>query len=156
MVWLRGWAPASSRHKGGRDASAVTRYIEILANHAPIDFNEDEQGRVMWSINIRSRAQSPVTNWEGELASHLNSLGYGTLGTDMFIGRRAVIPEGDGPFVHISNTGGLPAEETHDGGRIERMTAQITVIALSYTVGHTRALAIFRTLDGLRETTLTA
>ncbi len=133
----------------------MTVYVEILANHPPIDIGIDENDRVMFSINVRAKAVAPITDWEQELVKILNTAGLATSGTDTWIGSDARIPAGDGPLIQIRDTGGLERMELQNGGSYERPTAQITVRAQLYPAARTRADAIWRELDGKRNLTVT-
>lgn len=133
-----------------------TRYVWIVAVAQPFEYGLDENSRTLFSLNLEGHAATAVDAWAEELAKLIEAAGLGTLGTSMFIGRRAVIPAGSGPFVQVLNTGGGPPEETHDGARYERLGAQVVVRGASYASTETRALAIFRLLDGIRDELVTA
>jgi hypothetical protein len=83
--------------------------------------------------------------------------GLGVMGTTLFKGRAAVLPtSGDGPFVQLISTSGNPNLETHNGDKYERPTFQILVRAKTYSSAMTRAVAIWRALDGQRDITVVA
>ncbi len=75
---------------------------------------------------------------------------------DTIIGRGVPTPSGSGPFVRIIDTGGIAPTETHDGQEYERLSCQIVVIATSFVSGRTRALAVWRELNGKRNINVTA
>lgn len=137
-----------------------TRYLEIVSVQRPFVFLVDDNNRSVFSVNFDAMAAAPVDKWEEELIKVLSDAGLATLwdGTsgDTFIGPAMVIPSGAGPFILIVDTGGTSPLETHDGQEYERLSAQITVRAVSYETARTRALAIWRELDGVRETTVAA
>lgn len=134
----------------------ATRYIEILANHPPIAFNVDENNRTMWSINFRGLAAGLSDKWERELVKLIGDAGLGTFGTDLFVGAKAPIPTGNGPYTTVLNTGGGDLVETQDGQKYERLTAQVVVRAKDYDSGRARARAIRAALDGQRDVTVAA
>lgn len=134
----------------------MSRYVQVLAVQRPFPFNTDENGRVMFSCNFDAVAAGPVEQWEEEVVSVLSGAGLATLNTDAFIGPAAILPKGDGPYITVIDTGGLSPVETHNGSIYERLSAQIVVRAAKYRVARTRALAIWRALDGLRNETVAA
>lgn len=134
----------------------MSRYLEILAVQRPFPFNVDENSRVMFSVNFRALAAAPVQQWEEEVIKVLSDASLATLGTDTFVGPIAVVPSGAGPYLNINDTGGAEPSETHNGDVYERLSVQVVVRATSYTAARTRALAVWRALDGVRNTTITA
>jgi hypothetical protein len=136
----------------------MSRYLEILAEQRPFPFNADESNRVMFSINFRALAEGPTVSWEEELVKVLIDAGLAVaVGTDVFVGPIAVVPlSGDGPFINVIDTGGTAPDETHNGSIYERLSAQLVIRAKDYTVARTRALAVWRALDGIRNTTIAA
>jgi hypothetical protein len=135
---------------------ATTRYLEILARQRPFPFALDEHERVMFSCNFDALAAAPVAGYEEGLVAYLASGSLAALGTDAFIGRKAVIPAGAGPYVSIVDTGGRTPDRTHNQDIAERLSFQIVVRGLSHTAARDRALAIWRRLDGLRNVTIVA
>jgi hypothetical protein len=138
----------------------VSRYLEILAVQRPFAFNVDPSGRQMFSCNFSAVGAAPVADWEREVIQILEDASLatersGTTG-DAFIGPESTIPTGDGPWIQIIDTGGTAPLETHDGQEYERLSCQVIVRAKSFTVARTRALAIWRELDGKRGVTVTA
>lgn len=134
-------------------------YQEILAVQSPFDIGSDENKRKMFSVNFDVMATAPVTDFEREMGKLINDASLGTFGTDMFIGTEAILPTGDGPFVLIINTGGEAPESTQNaaaGHTYELLSFQIVTSARGYDAAKTRALAVWRTLDGVRNTTVTA
>jgi hypothetical protein len=134
----------------------ATTYVQILAVQRPFAFNVDENDRTMFSVNFEGLAGAPVAEWEEELVKILTDAGLATPNVDTFIGATKEAPAGNGPYTHVLDTGGSSPEETHDGSAYERLSAQIVVRAKDYDAARTRAHAIWRALDGLRNTTVTA
>lgn len=133
-----------------------TRYLEILAAQRPFPAYVDENGRVAFSINFECEAAAPVGDFEREIVKLLSNAGLATLGTDTFIGPDAVFPDGDGPFISLTDTGGSSPIETHDEQKYERLSIQVVVRAEDYEAARGRALAIWRELDGKRNVTVAA
>lgn len=83
-----------------------------------------------------------------EVAARLASLGVGTVGSDIFLGSKAVIPTGDGPYLSLIETGGTGSRRTHNGTPVAKPTAQILSRAKSYTVARTKLKAAWDALGG--------
>lgn len=138
----------------------MSNYLWILATDRPYDIGVDTSNRdfQMFSCNFTAMAQGPVASWTGEIAKLISDAGLGTLGTSLFIGSKAIIPStGSGPFTHIyDSSAGMLADETHNGGVYERLSCQIVVRAATYGAAETRAIAIWRELNGQRNVSVTA
>ena len=135
-----------------------TTYLNINAVQRPFPFNVDENGRVMFSSNFTAQAHGDVDSWEQELRKLIVTAGLGTAGTDLFIGPDVTLPVGDGPYIQIIDTGGAAPFQAHgaNGSLYERLSAQIVVRGAEYLVTRDRALAIWRTLHGVRNQTVAA
>lgn len=133
-----------------------TRYLQILAVQRPFGIGLDDASRPMLSVNFEAEAAAPVNSWEEDLVAVLEGEGLATLGTDTFIGRAASVPQGSGPFVSVIDTGGSAPYATHNGDLYENLSAQIVVRAATYTAARTRALAIWRALEGRRNLLIAA
>lgn len=83
-----------------------------------------------------------------EIKDRLVAQSVGTFGTNIFIGSKAAIPTGDGPYLSIRHTGGSESEKTHNGTPIERPTAAITVRAMSYAAAQTMVDNAYTALGG--------
>lgn len=140
----------------------ATRYLEILATQQPFDIGPDNNNRHQFSCNYYFTAAAPVVDFEEEVAKLLVTAGLGTLYVgstntgNILIGRGAKIPDGAGPFTLIIKTSGMAPLETHDAQKYERLTCQIVVRATSYASAKSRAMAIWRALDGQRNVSVTA
>lgn len=132
-----------------------TRYVEVLSAQRPFDIGPDNNDRCQISCNYYFDAATPPVNFEREVCQFIANAGYGTLSTDMFFGLKVVLPAGDGPYVTVIQTSGLPTKETHNGDRYEQPTCQIVVTALDYEVAMARAIQIWRLFDGLRGASVT-
>ena len=133
----------------------TTRYLEIIARQRPFPFALDERERVMFSANYDCLAASPVNKFEENLVSLFSGSNIAVLGVDTFIGRKVVVPDGAGPFISIIDTGGRQPERTQTGEVYERLSAQVVVRATGYAAARSRALAIWRILDGQRNISVT-
>lgn len=91
-----------------------------------------------------------------EIAGRLVAQGVGTIGTNIFLGSKAVIPDGDGPYLTLIETGGSAPTRIHNyvGAHTLRPTAQVAVRARSYAVARTMAQNAYNALDGVFNTTL--
>ncbi len=131
-------------------------YREILAVQSPVDIGFDDTKRMMFSVNFDAVATGPVTDFEREIAKLISDASLGVLGTDVFLGTEGFIPVGNGPFIQLINTGGGEPEETQNGTTYEHLSIQVVVRARDYDTAKTRALAIWRELDGTRNSTVVA
>ena len=138
----------------------ATRYVEMLAIQRPFPIGLDEANRVMFSCNFDALAAAPVGSFEEEILSVLNGAGLATRYNgatetgDTTIGPGARIPDGAGPWVELIDYGGRAPAETQNGSKYERLSIQVVVRATNYDSARTRALAIWRALDGLRDATV--
>lgn len=82
-----------------------------------------------------------------EIAAKLVAAGVGTLGTDIFLSSRAKIPDGDGPYLSIKETGGTGAKRTQTSG-VSRPTAQIMATADTYPVARAKLKLAWDALGG--------
>lgn len=136
-----------------------TYYLEILSTSPPFPIEVDGNGRTIFSCNFTAVARAPVTDFKNEIMSLITDASQGTrwngASGDMFVGRYAKIPDGDGPYVTFVESAGFAPLETHNGDSYERRGFQILVTAAVYSAAETRANAIWRTLDGVRNTEVT-
>lgn len=137
----------------------ATRYIEILAVQRPFPIGLDENNRSVFSCNFDALADAPVASFEEEILKVLSDAGLATLYDgatetgDTTIGPGARVPDGTGPYVQLIDTGGRPPDESQDSER-ERLSIQVLVSATNFQAARTRALAIWRALDGKRDVTV--
>ncbi len=91
-----------------------------------------------------------------EIAAYLVAQGVGVLGSSIILGSRGVIPTGDGPYLSLTETGGMRPTRIHNktAANTRRPSAQILVRAKSYRTARTMIEAAFTALDGVYETTL--
>jgi hypothetical protein len=132
----------------------MSYYEEILAVQPPFDIGPDNVKRPTFSVNFDCRVTGYTGKLEQEICSYIavNNLGQlPPVGTTLWYGRSAPIPTGDGPIIHLFNTGGSSTDETHDDRDTFNLSFQIVVRALKYDDARQRVWAIWRLLDGLRE-----
>lgn len=125
-----------------------TFYLSVNAVQSPISVGSDIKRRNMWSVNFRVKSYTLPPTFEDDMLSVLSSAGYATLNVDSFIGPNTTIPDGNGPYLLLRDTGGAAPDETHNGDVYADLSFQVTVYASSYTVGRTRANNIWKTLNG--------
>src|SRR5678816_4477154 len=91
-----------------------------------------------------------------EIAAKLANAGVGTIGGNIFLGSKAVIPEGDGPYISLLETGGSAPTRIQNqaGANTQRPTAQILVRAKSYQTARNKSKEAYNALDGLFNTVL--
>lgn len=135
-----------------------TRYLWILAVQRPFPVGVDENDRMRFSVNFEATAAAPVVDWEKEIVKLLSDVALATLGVDTYIGQAAVLPlpPAAGPYLSVIDTGGSAPWEAQSGEEYERLSVQIIIRAATYAVARTRALAVWRRLNGLRNVTVAA
>jgi hypothetical protein len=92
-----------------------------------------------------------------EIKDRLVAQGVGVFGSSIFLGSKAAIPSGDGPYISLTETGGTAPTRIHNqtGANTQRPTAQILVRAKSYLTARTKAKEAYLALDGVYNTTIT-
>jgi hypothetical protein len=91
-----------------------------------------------------------------DIAARLVAAGVGTKGSNIFLGSNAVIPDGAGPFLTVTETGGMAPTRIQNkaSAATQRPTAQVAVRAATYPPARTMATAAYAALDGIYNTTL--
>ena len=91
-----------------------------------------------------------------ELAARLVAQGVGTVGSNIFLGSRAIIPPGPGPYLSLRETGGTGPTRIHNrnGAHTQRPTAHVLVRAATYPAARKMAQDAYTALDGVFNTTL--
>lgn len=98
-----------------------------------------------------------------DLAQRLQDAGIGTLGTSIFESSAAVIPTGMGPYITVSETGGMAPTRIQNklGSATQRPMAQILVragriagVQEAWPAARAKAWAAYQALDGLFNVTL--
>jgi hypothetical protein len=133
----------------------TTRVLEIVAIQPPFSIGEDEKKRALVSCNFYAKTADTVIEFCECVAKMIQDAGYGNLGTDVFIGPHARMPDGNGPYVTITATGGFVTDKTHNGDKYPRPSFQVMTRATSYRIAKDRAHAIFLLLDNQHNVTVT-
>lgn len=137
---------------------ASTRYLEINALQSPISIGNDAANRAMLSFNILCTHSGPPNTLEEDICKIIQDAGLATLGTNMWFGSLAKLPEGAsaiGPYVSIIAYGGLAPGQTHNGDVMSRPSAQIITRAAGYVVARNKANAIHAAVNGKHNITVT-
>jgi hypothetical protein len=129
----------------------MTYYLGLMPTQEPFDMGEDEQGRARRVFNVVALKRSSSAFVEEVLAC-LEDAGVGTRGVDLFGTSSAIIPESDGPIVHVHSTGGPGPVGTHNHGAIayRRPGAQILARARSGAAAESMIQAAFAALCAVR------
>lgn len=108
----------------------MTRYLQIKPRQSPSGIGLDpDSGRVLVVFNFDA-FKGPSDTFEEEIVSLITSTLGLTLGTDLFVSEKAVIPDGPGPYVLLVSTTGLEPEANHNSPiAYERPGMSVTVIA---------------------------
>jgi hypothetical protein len=128
--------------------TAHIKYIE--ARQFPMDTGPDQQGRDTFSVNFDTCIAHPLTKFEEVILQILIDNDLAVLDIDVFVGQGANIPDGDGPYMSIINTGGVYPEETHNLTQEDRPSFQVFVRAKGYLIARDKAFSIYTVLHGIR------
>lgn len=148
-------------------------YLEILATQRPFPLQVDENERTQFSVNFQGKTNQDVDDWERDVIRLLMNIGVtpvvvpvaailytfpdGNRNNDnTFIGLTSVLPTGDGPFVQVMDTGGTAPLETHNGDTQDQLSVQLLVRGGNYFAARDLALACWRLLNGVRDTTVSS
>ena len=83
-----------------------------------------------------------------EIRDRLVSQGVGVYGSDIFLGSKASIPSGDGPYLSLTETGGTGSLRSHNGTPVARPTVQILARAKNYNDAKIKLKLAFDALGG--------
>lgn len=83
-----------------------------------------------------------------EIRDRLVTQGMGVYGTNIFIGSKAVIPSGNGPYLTLVETGGSGSAKTQNSTATERPTLQIVARASTSAAARTMLAAAYAALGG--------
>lgn len=91
-----------------------------------------------------------------DIAQRLVDANVGIVGSSIFLGAKAVIPAGEGPYLSLTETGGGAPRRIHNvpGAHVQRPTAQIVARAKSYAVARSKIKEAYDALDGTFNTVL--
>jgi hypothetical protein len=133
-------------------------YQELNPTQEPFDIGLDKEGRALVSFNLTA-VKSYSHRFLEELVSLLVAAGVGTFGSDIFIGAKARIPDGDGPFLSVLSRGGTTPLRTHNEigpPAYQRPSAQIVARAKSSQAARGMAEDAYDALVGIRNQNVTA
>ena len=133
-------------------------YQELNPTQEPFDIGLDGNKRQLWSFNLTA-VKSYSKLFPEELLALLVAAGVGTFGTDIFVGARADIPDGAGPYLSILPRGGTTPLRTHNEigpPAYQRPSAQLVARAKSSVQARARADAAYEALVGIRNQTVNA
>jgi hypothetical protein len=120
----------------------VTDYRSIQAVTEPHDTGQlDDAGRCQCAFTVLAW-KTPSATFVEELIKVLVDAGVGVFSETIFGGSASVIPEGDGPFLHVKTDGGAGAVGTHSdspAGWDRRPSAVVTVHAKKWTAAEAMA-----------------
>ena len=91
-----------------------------------------------------------------DIAAQLVASSVGVLGTNIFLSSASVIPTGPGPYLTVSETGGLAPTRVanYRAPNTQRPTAQILVRSLGEQPARTMIKNAYFALDGIFNTTV--
>lgn len=135
-------------------------YLRVKPLQEPSDvLGLDDKSRSRWSFNIAIEKRPSSSSSEDvglELAEHLEDAGHGTRATTIFVGRKAAVPDGDGPYVEVLINPGRAPEmiQNEDAPNIEKPNGQIVVRAASNSAARTLARAVYDSLAVIKNETI--
>jgi hypothetical protein len=83
-----------------------------------------------------------------EIRDRLVAQGVGVYSSDIFIGAKASIPGGDGPYLSLTETGGTGSMRSHNGTATARPTLQILARAKTMQAAKNKLKLAFDALGG--------
>jgi len=83
-----------------------------------------------------------------EIAAHIVAQGAATLGVDLFLSTKAQIPDGNGPYTTLIETGGTSSRRTQNNKSYNRPACQVVTRASNYKVARDTAAKIYQALGG--------
>jgi len=91
-----------------------------------------------------------------DIAARLAAQGVGVVGSTIILGSKGTVPQGDGPFISLTETGGSAPTRIQNKGsaNTQRPSAQVLVRAKSYQVARAKSKAAYDALDGIFNTVL--
>lgn len=133
-----------------------TYYLEINAIQSPFSIGNDTSARAMISFNVLCSYSGSASPFEEEICKIIQNAGLAILGTDMFFGSLAQLPQNQpGPFITIESTGGVSPLHTHDNQFIQRPSAKVITRATGYIVARNKANQVYNLLNGKHTVTVT-
>lgn len=136
-----------------------TRYLQIMAIQELMDLGNDARRRRLVGFNVECLCTPPLSLLD-DLATLLVQANVGVYNagiedSTIFTSSAASVPNGDGPYLVIRETGGPGASRIQNNtSGYSRPSAQITVHALLYADARAMAKAARDVLDGTRNVTV--
>ncbi len=131
-------------------------YQSISPTQETFDMKADDKGRprVVFNVDI---VKNPSERLAEELITILVAAGVGVFNTDIFASSAASIPDGDGPYLSVIETGGSPPIWTHNSNlpSNHRPGAKIITRASTFVAARAMAWAAFNALVIIRNETVT-
>lgn len=131
----------------------MTFYREINPRGEPADLGLDETGqRVMVVVNIDVVKEQSAT-FEEEIVKLLEDAGVGTRNVDIFVSSQSELPDGDGPFLHLTSSGGPPPLRKQNQvatPAYPRPSMKIIAYGVTYAAARTLARSAYVALSGVR------
>ena len=137
---------------------AGTWYVEIDVTQEPFDMGLDGQSRARSGFNLIAWKR-PSETFIRELMKLLQDASVGSMGVDIFGSTRSFVPEGDGPFINVSTTGGLRHIRTQNSVIVpayQRPSVQIVARARQWEAADAMAWKAYNALVGIRNQGVTA
>lgn len=106
-------------------------------------------------MNFQCKTADIISKFEECVIKILSDAALCTLGTSAFVGPASVIPDGDGPFTLLINTGGYAPEQSKDDYILQNPSFQILIYGTNYVTTRDKADLIWRELHGKRDLTVT-
>lgn len=91
-----------------------------------------------------------------EIKDRLVAQGVGVFGSNIFLGSKAAIPPGPGPYLTLIETGGMAPTRVQNkaSANTQRPMAQVAVRGINYVTTRSMLKAAYDALDGIFNTTL--
>lgn len=132
----------------------MAKYLWLRATQEPFDDGLDGKNRIIFCFNIMVRKGYSRTFVE-EIVKKLADDGVGTAGVNILWSSKVEIPAGNGPFLHIRETGGTGADHTHNETTrpaYQQPGAQIKVYASTNALAKGMIWAAYESLVGVNKT----
>lgn len=91
----------------------MSRWIHVKPLGEIKDMGLDSEQRQVYDCDVLV-TKEPSATFEDEVETVLELAAIGVDGVDLFVASKAVIPQGDGPYVSILSTGGTAGLWTHN------------------------------------------
>lgn len=134
----------------------MTWYADISPMGEPMDSGPDDNGlaTVSFSVICYKRGSTDV---QAEIAKVLVDAGVGVLGTSIFGQSDTPMPDGNGPFIELIDTGGPPPVRTQQSKTAyQRPTVQVFTRARAAAAAMAKAKEAYAALAAVKNTEITA